>query len=195
MFMKLDMEKAFDKMEWSFILAIMKKLGFHSTWIKWIETCISSTSFSILINGSSFGMFSLGRGLRQGDPISPFLFILGSEALSWLLLREEQNVNIKGMKIARNNPSIHHLLFADDLLLFGKASISEATTLKKCLDKYCLWSGQTINATKSSIRFSKNSNPTTSSNILNILPFSANLKSPIYLGLPILIGNSKREAF
>jgi hypothetical protein len=195
MFLKLDMEKAFDKMEWSFILAIMKKLGFHSTWTRWIETCISSTSFSILINGSSFGMFSPGRGLRQGDLLSPFLFILGSEALSRLLLREEQNGKIRGMKIARNNPSIHHLLFADDLLIFGKASISEATTLKKCLDKYCLWSGQTINATKSSIRFSKNTNPTTSSNILNILPFSASLKSSIYLGLPILIGKSKREAF
>jgi hypothetical protein len=118
----------------------MKKLGFHSTWTRWIETCISSISFSILINGSSFGMFSPGRGLRQGDPLSLFLFILGSEALSRLLYREEQSCKIRGMKIARNNPSIHHLLFADDLLLFGKASISEATIFKQCLDKYCLWS-------------------------------------------------------
>jgi hypothetical protein len=130
MFMKLDMEKAFDKMEWSFIVAIMKKLRFHSTWIKWIETCISSTSFSILINGSSFGMFSLGRGLRQRDPISPFLFILGSEALSWLLLREEQNGNIKGMKIARNNPSIHHLLFADDCSSLAKHPFQKLPLLR-----------------------------------------------------------------
>jgi hypothetical protein len=195
MFLKLDMEKAFDKMEWSFILAIMKKLGFHSTWTRWIETCISSTSFSVLINGSSFGKFSPYRSLRQGDPLSPFLFILGSEVLSWLLYREEQSGKTRGLKIARNNPSIHHLLFADDLLLFGKASISEATIFKQCLDKYCLWSRQTINATKSSIRFSKNTNPTTSSNIHIILPFSASLKNSIYLGLPILIGKSKREAF
>jgi hypothetical protein len=125
MFLKLDMEKAFDKMEWSFILAIMKKLGFHSTWTKWIETCISSTSFSILINGSSFGMFSPGRGLRQGDLLSPFLFILGLEALSRLLLREEQNGKIRGMKIARNNPSIHHLLFVNDLLIFGKLAFQK----------------------------------------------------------------------
>jgi hypothetical protein len=174
MFLKLDMKKAFDKMEWPFILTIMKKLGFHPTWISWIETCISSSSFSILINGSSFGRFSLGRGLRQGDPLSHFLFILGSIVLSHMLQRKKHLDNIRSLKIARNNPAIHHLLFADDLLIFGKASISEASSFKLCLDKYYLWSGQTINASKSSIRFSKNTNPITSSNILNIFPYIAN---------------------
>jgi hypothetical protein len=195
MFLKLDMEKAFDKMEWPFILSIMKKLGFHSIWISWIETCISSSHFSILINESSFGNFSPGRGLRQRDPLSPFLFILGSEVLSRLLQREETLGNIKGMKIARSNPAIHHLLFADDLLLFGKATISEACSFKLCLDKYCLWLGQTINASKSSIRFSKNSNPTTTSNILSIFPYKVNPQSSTYLGLPIMIGKSKKAAF
>jgi hypothetical protein len=195
MFLKLDMEKAFDKMEWPFILSIMKKLGFHPIWISWIETCISSSHFSILINGSSFGNFSPGRGLRQGDPVSPFLFILGSEVLSHLLQREETLGNIRGMIIAKSNPAIHHLLFADDLLLFGKATISEACSIKLCLDKYCLWSGQTINASKSSIRFSKNSNPTTTLNILSIFPYKVNPQSSTYLGLPIMIGKSKKVAF
>ena len=162
MFLKLDMEKAFDKMEWPFILSIKKKLGFHLTWISCIEIYISSSSFSILINGSSFDRFSSGRGLRQGDPLSPFLFILGSKVLSRLRKREELFGNIRGLNIAKNNPAIHHLLFADDLLLFGKASIFEASNFKLCLDKYCLWSGQTINASKSFIRFSKSTNPTTS---------------------------------
>jgi hypothetical protein len=124
MFLKMDMEKAFDQMEWLFLLAIMKKLGFNDTWLGWIEACISSSSFSILINGSLFGMISPARGLRQGDPLSPFLLILGSEVFSRLMIHEASLGHINGIKIARNNPAIHHLLFVDDLLIFGQATNS-----------------------------------------------------------------------
>jgi hypothetical protein len=124
MFLKMDMEKAFDQMEWLFVLAIMKKLGFNDTWLGWIEACISSSSFSILINGSLFGMISPARGLRQGDPLSPFLLILGSEVFSRLMIHEASLGHINGIKIARNNPAIHHLLFVDDLLIFGQATNS-----------------------------------------------------------------------
>jgi hypothetical protein len=120
MFLKMNMDKAFDKMEWKLILTIMQSLGFHSTWLHWIESCISSSSFSILLNGNPFGIFSPKKGLRQGDLLSPFLFILGSEVISRLLLKEERLGNIKGMKIARTSPAINHMLFADDLLLFGR---------------------------------------------------------------------------
>ncbi|GLT65412.1 hypothetical protein SLA2020_378470 [Shorea laevis] len=155
MVLKMDMEKAFDRMEWNYILAILIKLGFHSSWVNWIKICISSPSFSILINGSPFGHFSPARGFRQGDPLSPFLFILGSEVLSRLLFKEEAAGCLKGLKIARRCPAISHLLFADDLLIFGRASISEAACIKACLAKYSTWSGQSINANKSSIFFSK----------------------------------------
>jgi hypothetical protein len=134
---KIDMEKAFDPMEWSFILAILSKLGFHPIWINWIRICISSPSFSILINGSPFGHFSPKKGLYQGDPLSPFLFILGMEVLSRLLLRQESQDLQKGIKIACNCSPISHLLFADDLILFAKATSSVAVTLNSCLDLYC----------------------------------------------------------
>jgi hypothetical protein len=159
MFLKMDMEKVFDRMEWPFLLFIMEKLGFSSTWTSWIRLCISTSSFSILLNGSPFGNFSPKRGLRQGDPLSPFLFILGVEVFSRLMFKEERNGSIKGLRIARNVAPIHHLFFVDDLLIFGKASVAEATSIKICLDKYCKWSGQQVNASKSSIHFTKNTKP------------------------------------
>lgn len=121
-----------------------------------MEQCISSTSFSILINGSPFGKFYPSRELRQGDPLSPLLFILCSEVLSSLLIREEQHGRLKGIKVSRAAPGISHLLIADDLLLFGKATSSEAAILDACMGKYMSWSGQKINRAKSSVHFSKN---------------------------------------
>jgi hypothetical protein len=112
-----------------------------------------------------------------------------------LLLKEERIGNVKGMKIARNSPAINHLLFADDLLIIGKAFLLEASSIKSCLDKYCSWYGQTVNASKTSIRFSKNTNPTTSTSVLNILPFNPNPTCSIYLGLPILMKSSKGAPF
>jgi hypothetical protein len=102
----IDMENAFDKIEWNFLLAIRRKLGFHPQWINWIRLCISTSSFSILLNGSSYGFFSPSRGLRQGDPLSPFLSILGSEVISHLLYS-----NLHGFKIARSCAPLNHLLF------------------------------------------------------------------------------------
>jgi len=186
----IDMEKAFDKMEWSFLLAILQKLGFHPTWINWIRICISTTSFSVLLNRSPFGLFSLSRGLRQGDPLSPFLFIIGSEVISRLFYS-----TLRGFKIARSCAPLNHLLFADDLVIFTTTTSSEASLIKSCLDKYGLWSGQTVNIHKSHILFSKNTSPATISAIQAILPYARTPASARHLGLPLLIGPSKSTAF
>lgn len=105
-----------------------KKLRFHPTQLNWIQVCISCSSFSILINGSPFGFFfSPNSELKQGDPLSPFLFFLSSDVFSRLMFREQRAGNLKGMQIARNCPAIHHIPFADDLLIFGRANFTEAT--------------------------------------------------------------------
>ena len=182
-------------MEWSFILAILSKLGFHPTWINWVRICISSPYFSILINGSPFGLFSPKRGLRQRDPLSPFLFILGTKVLSCLLIRQESQDRLKGMKITRSCAPISHLLFADDLILFAKAMSSEAVILNSCLGLYCCWSGQAINISKSLIHFNKNTAPSTINSISGIFPFKRTSISSKYLGLPLFFGKSKSAAF
>jgi hypothetical protein len=108
MAVKIDMEKAFDRMEWDFLLTIMLKLGFHPTWVNWIRICVSTPSFSILINGSPFGKFTPSRGLRQGDPLSHFLFILGTEVLSRLFHQQESLGLLNGIRIAKSCPSVNH---------------------------------------------------------------------------------------
>jgi hypothetical protein len=120
---------------------------------------------------------------------------LGTEVISRLLLRQESQDLIKGIKIARNCAPVSHLLFADDLILFAKATSAEAVILHSYLDKYCSWYGQAINCSKSSIHFSKNTASSTINNISGIFPFKRASISSKYLGLPLLFGKAKNEAF
>jgi hypothetical protein len=195
MVLKLDMEKAFDSMEWNFLLKILSLLGFHATWIHWIRQCITTSSFSILLDGAPFGKFFPSRGLRQGDPLSPFLFILGSEILSRIFMREEFSGSLHGIKISRRSPSVSHLLFADDVMVFARANANEASTILKCLSIYSTWSGQSINPSKSSIFFSRNcrlASKVAVNNILHLAPTPARAQ---YLGIPLFLNRSKKDTF
>ena len=84
---KLGIEKAYDHLNRDFLLQVLGKMGFGSKWINWIRWCISTATFSVLVNGTPTGFFQSSRGLRQGDPLSPFLFVIGMEALSCLIDR------------------------------------------------------------------------------------------------------------
>lgn len=95
--LKLDLLKSFDRFNWCFLLRILRAFGFGDNFIQIIEQCVSTPNFSVLINGSASSFFYGSRGIRQGDPLSPFLFILISEALSRIIWREVRNGNIMGL--------------------------------------------------------------------------------------------------
>lgn len=136
MALKIDMKKTFDFMEWSFIIKILESLGFYSKWIMWIKECIFTVSYSMVINGTPYGFFHHSRGLRQVDLLSPFLFIIGTKVLFRLILKEENFDNLKGINISRNGPTITHLLFADDLILYGKAFSQNVQFFLNYLETY-----------------------------------------------------------
>jgi hypothetical protein len=139
--------------------------------------------------------FCSTRGLRQGDPLSPFLFILGAEALSRLILSEERKGNLHGIQISRHSPSVSHLAYADDFFFFSKAKATEADTFLQCLKKYEAWSGQMVNFTKSSIFFSKNTKDSSILSIKSILNLKQIPPLTKYLGLPLFFHRNKAAAF
>lgn len=119
--MKTGISKAYDRVEWSFLEATMKQLGFDPQWVALTMECVQFVSYSVLINGLTYGNFKPTRGLRQGDAMSPYLFLLCVEVLSQMLDRAQCTNQMQGMRLARRCPRVSHLFFADDSLFGGCA--------------------------------------------------------------------------
>ncbi|CAA7045965.1 unnamed protein product [Microthlaspi erraticum] len=195
MAIKTDMSKAYDRVEWDFIEAVMRKMGFAETWIRWIMRCITSVSYHVLINGQPRGNIIPKRGLRQGDPLSPFIFIICTEVLIALLNEAENGSKITGMRVARASPPVSHLLFADDSLFFCKAEPRECSEVLSILHKYGKASGQRINFEKSSLLFGKRVPGSTKTHIKSITGIQNEGGMGTYLGIPEDISGSKCKLF
>ena len=125
---KLDVEKAFDHVNWSFLLQMLERSGFPAKWRQWIFFCLSSVRFSILINGSPCGFFGSSKGLRQGDPLSPLLFVLVMEALGRMLDKTIHEGRMSGLSVGNlegRSMAVSHLLFVDDTLIFCEADLDQ----------------------------------------------------------------------
>jgi len=151
--LKVDLRKAFDTVRWDFILAGLEAVGIPHHMIHWIHICISSAHYTINLNGALHGFFSATRGIRQGDPLSPYLFVLAMEGLGGIISQHTQHSKFKfHWRCAPNR--ITHLCFADDLMLYCHADAESVGILKSCMDKFSLLSGLTINHAKSSLYLS-----------------------------------------
>ncbi|GJY97792.1 RNA-directed DNA polymerase, eukaryota, reverse transcriptase zinc-binding domain protein [Tanacetum coccineum] len=145
---KVNFEKAFDSVRWDFLDAVMGKMGFGAKWRSWISGCLHKAHSSILVNGSPTNEFELFKGLRQGDPLSSFLFILVMEGLHSLTCKAEELGLFKGVSIGCDNMNISHLMYADAVIFFGEWSWVNAQNLISMLRCFYLISGLKINIDK-----------------------------------------------
>ena len=192
---KTDMSKAYDRVEWNFLEALLLKMGFAEIWVSWIRWCVSSVSYQILLNGEPKGNVQPSRGLRQGDPLSPFLFILLTEALISQLRGAEEEGRITGLKIARASPAVSHLLFADESLFFCKADVQQCAELIRIIHLYGRASRQQLNLGKSSILCGSKVDQDTKRALKRALGIQREGGMGMYLGLPEKICGSKRQVF
>ena len=173
----------------------MCKLGFHERWINLMMMCVSIVSYSMLINGEPKGRIVPTRGLRQGDSISPYLFLLCVEGLSAMLRKVENGGIPRGIAVCRQAPLVSHLLFANDCVVFGKASKEEGFRLLKILEIYEKESGQKLNREKTSLFFSKNTSVEVKEKVKDMFRAQVIRQHEHYLGLPTLVGRGKKKAF
>ncbi|MCH93722.1 hypothetical protein A2U01_0014675, partial [Trifolium medium] len=192
---KTDMAKAYDRVEWSFLADTLLSMGFPPSMVQTIMKCVTTVTFSILINGIPSRSFQPQRGLRQGDPLSPYLFIICADVLSGLISKAQSNQGLHGVKIAPKAPEITHLLFADDSLFFCRANKEEVTTLANIIQQYQAASGQLVNYNKSEMVFSKGVSSDIKTTISLILPIQLKDHFNKYLGLPTVVGRSKSQVF
>ncbi|XP_019095662.1 PREDICTED: uncharacterized protein LOC104763574 [Camelina sativa] len=188
---KTDISKAYDRVEWSFLGNAMTYLGFSGSWIRLVMECVKTVEYQVLINGVPYRDIQPTRGLRQGDPLSPYLFVICTEMLVRMLNKAEEEGKITGLKIASGAPSISHLLFADDSLFYCRKEEEEINQMVRIIEEYSLASGQRVNYQKSSIYFGKLIPEETRGEIKHKLGISKEGGEGIYLGLPEAFKGSK----
>ncbi|KAL4010462.1 hypothetical protein IC575_029954 [Cucumis melo] len=182
--LKIDLQKAYDSVNWDFLFGLLIAIGTPLKFVSWIRACVTSSMFSIMINGSFEGFFHGRKGVRQGDPLSPFLFVMVMEVLSRMLNKIPQSFQFHRRC---EKVKLNHLTFADDLMIFCAADEPSLSFIREYLQKFGELSGLFVNLRKSSIFVAEVSNEAASHLAASMGFVFGNL--PVrYLGLPLLIG-------
>ena len=195
MAIKIDLEKAYDKIEWSFVREMLVRANFPPDLRDIIMSYVSTVSISILFNGEALDPIYPSRGIRRGDPLSLYLFILCMDFLGQLI---EEKCNAKlwqPVKASQSGLAFSHLFFADDLLLFAKADYINCLAIRDVLDDFCSISGQTVSEAKSRVYFSPNVDKDTRDSLCDILGFTSTPSLGRYLGIPLKHPSSSSQDF
>ncbi|KAG6421540.1 hypothetical protein SASPL_118096 [Salvia splendens] len=191
---KIDMAKAYDRVQWPFLFKVLRRMGFPDPWISLMERCIGYCWFSVLVNGAPSGFFRSTRGLRQGDPISPALFVIAAEYLSRALDKLILGQKDMTFKASRRCMEISHLAYADDIIIFTQAAAMPMRRLRACLEKYERVSGQQVSLAKSNFYIAENHE-----HWANLIQaeggFSRGAFPFLYLGVPIYRGVKRTDMF
>jgi len=181
---KVDYEKAYDSIRWDFLFYMMERLGFCIRWINWIEECLKSSTISVLVNGNPIHEFNPTKGLRQGDPLAPFLYLITAEGLASMVRQAVKKKLFQGIKVGTKEIEVNMLQYVDDTLFLCEANTQNILGIKCILRCFELAVGLTVNFIKREIGGLKVEEGIIQrySEILNCdvmhLPF-------IYLGMPI----------
>ncbi|XP_058782945.1 uncharacterized protein LOC131657578 [Vicia villosa] len=192
--LKVDITKAFDTINWSFLLKVLKRYGFNNTFCHWISTILDSAYMSVAFNGSIHGYFPCKRGVRQGDPLSPLLFCLAEDVLSRHISSLVSTGKLLPMKATKNLCIPSHILYADDILICCKGKSSNITALQHLFHNYSVASGQYVNTAKSFIYCGAMDN-NRATHLSSLTGFSKGSLPFRYLGVPIFKGRVKRAHF
>ena len=195
MLLKLDLEKAYDRIRWDFLADTLIAASFEECWINWIMAYVRDPSMTILWNGEKTKSFTPSRGLRQGDPLSPYLFVLCLERLCHMIDRSTAAREWKPISLSQSGPKLSHVCFADDLILFAEASVAQIRIIRRILEAFCASSGQNVSLDKSKIFFSQNVSRDLEKLISHESGIKATKELGKYLGMPLLQKRINKDTF
>ncbi|CAL0306454.1 unnamed protein product [Lupinus luteus] len=191
MAIKLDIKKAFDTLDWNFLLDTLQTFGFNQKFRNWIRIILQSAMLSISVNGQSVGFFSCSRGVRQGDPLSPLLFCIAEDVLSRGISKLASDGKLSPILGPHGLKTPTHVLYADDILIFCKGNKRDLQCLKNLVVNYAQASGQQISSDKCKF-YTANDSIRYKARISNLLGFSAGSLPFCYLGVPLFKGRPKK---
>ncbi|CAL1383991.1 unnamed protein product [Linum trigynum] len=195
MILKIDLAKAYDRINWKFLEATLIATGLPMDFVKLLMACVTTARFQVMWNGGFTESFQPSRGLRQGCPLSPYLFTLCIERLNHCI---KDSINRKAWKpifLSKDGPPLTHLFFADDLVLFAEANQKQGEEILACLNRFCEASGEQVNKDKSCVFFSKNTRGQLKKSISDTLGMQPTNNLGRYLGVPVVHGRVTKDTY